>query len=332
MEKFISEDLGPIQVKRMKQALSEMSWESKARIELTNRLNEKGEIEDNSSKLIDVFGQTSEFYAQEYQRLFNLFNGKINKENLKEFLEEAGKSLKTIMDNPRIEDKRKTREELEEKDRELKARMEEERKKREEFERQSVEIPKDKMGICLDLCFDDSDIMTDYFSPHRSLEKRLLAIVKRQPQKEALARRIASQIPDLKDFEWTWHTENYSMGHGNYLSATKVHETRKHDAYDGRKEVACFYEITFNGWDREIPHHQYLGDLTKSTPKGVKGDGIEVRENKEKNGVEIIFAAKPNDEVLTSLKANGWRWSRFNGLWYNKLTPENLDFAKNLTC
>ena len=61
-----------------------------------------------------------------------------------------------------------------------------------------------------------------------------------------------------------------------------------------------------------------------------KANGKEVRENKEKNGVEILFDQKPSDQILIKLKANGWRWFRFNRVWYNRLTPENLEFAKSL--
>lgn len=40
------------------------------------------------------------------------------------------------------------------------------------------------------------------------------------------------------------------------------------------------------------------------------------RLNKAKGGVELYFPGKPAQEVLADLKANGFRWSRFNGCWY----------------
>ena len=334
MEKFTSEDLEPIQVKRVNKVFSKMSWESKAHIEKTNRINEKGEVEENRSKLVNVFGQRSELYEQEYQRLFKLFNGKVNKSNLKEFMTEGEKSIKLIVDNPRIEDKRKPEDQLRKENQKFKANMEEQRKKQEEFERQSVEIPDGKMGILLDLCFDDSDMMTDYFNRHANIKTRLLAIVRKQAERESLARGIVERIPELKAIEWDWKTEKYSMGHGNYLTAKSCHETRKHKAYDGREKVGCFYEVTFRSWKgKEIPHEKYyLGDLTEQQNKSVSRDnGKEIRENTEKDGVEIAFNSKPDDETLSLLKANGWRWSRFNKLWYNRRTSENLQFAKSLS-
>jgi len=336
MEKFLSEDLGPIQLKRVNKILSSMAWESKARIEKTNRINEAGDVEENESKLIEVFGQTGKLYKQEYERLFNLFNGKVNKANLQQFLDEANKSLRHIKNNPRIEDKRKPEEQLRKEDEEYRARMEERRKKEEEFKRQSIEIPSEKMGICLDECFDDSDMMVDYFCPHRLVKRRLLAIVKTQPEKEALARRIIEQIPELKAIEFEWKTEKYSMGHGNYLIAKTSHRTSMQNAYRfsygaNEGEVNIFYEATFMSYGQEIPHEKYyLGDLTQHNSSKTTGNGKEVRENKEKNGVEIVFDSKPDDEILTLLKANGWRWSKFNRLWYNRLTPENLEFANTL--
>ena len=331
MEKFLSEGLGPRQFKEVKEILSKMSWEAKAHIEKTNRINDKGEVEENESRLIDVFGQRSELYDKEYKRLFDLFNGKLNKPNLQQFLSEAKKSLQTILDNPKTEDKRKPEEELREDDQKFKERMEKQREKQAEFERQSIEIPKGKMGILLELCFDDSHMMTDYYCPHRNLETHLLAIVRKQSEREALARSIIEQIPDLKEIEFDWKTEKYSMGHGNYLIAKSSHETRKHEAYDGREEIVCFYEITFKSYGQEIPHEKYyLGDLTEKSGPISNGNGKEIRENTEKNGVEIVFDSKPADDVLMRLKAHGWRWSRFNRLWYNRLTPGNLEFAKSL--
>jgi len=214
--------------------------------------------------------------------------------------------------------------------------MEKQREKQAEIDRQSIEIPKGKMGICLDECFDDSDMMTDYFCPHRLVKRRLLAIVRSQAERESLARRIVEQIPDLKEIEFDWKTEKYSMGHGNYLTAKSSHRTSMENAYrfnyGGKEgEVPIFYEVTFTSYGREIPHEKYyLGDLTEKSGPSSSGNGKEIRENKEKNGVEIIFNSKPDDSILMRLKGHGWRWSRFNQLWYNKLNPENLEFAKSL--
>jgi len=53
----------------------------------------------------------------------------------------------------------------------------------------------------------------------------------------------------------------------------------------------------------------------------------EVRRNEEKNGVEIHFSEKPGDEILTELKSNGWRWSRFTKCWYKRFTEFDFNFA-----
>lgn len=337
MEQFTSEDLGKIQVNKVKKALGGLSMEGKGFIEKTNRLDENGEVQENDSTLYDLFGKKSEAYSREFERLFTLFNGKVSRDNLTEFLEEVGKSRAAIkLDRP-IRDNRKPKEELEERASKFKAIQQEQRKRQEEFDKQSIEIPAGKIGVCLDVCFDDSDIMTDYFHRHSLVERRLLAIVRKQSETERLARRIIEQVPELKDMEFDWHTEKYSMGHGNYLEATRSHEARDHKAYDGREEVNCFYEVTFtySGSSRhEIPHSKYfLGDLTEATTKTIgKSNGKTIRENTEKNGVEIIFNSRPDDEVLSLLKANGWRWSRFNQLWYNRLTQDNLEFAQQLAC
>ena len=68
----------------------------------------------------------------------------------------------------------------------------------------------------------------------------------------------------------------------------------------------------------------------KATANEVCGDAVTVTENTEKNGVEIRFPSMPSEEVRTELKSRNWRWSRFGGCWYNRMTDSNMEFARNL--
>jgi len=57
------------------------------------------------------------------------------------------------------------------------------------------------------------------------------------------------------------------------------------------------------------------------------GLNIEVREGTKQGFSEIVFNEKPNEDIRNKLKANGFRWSRYNGCWYGK--TENLpEFAE----
>lgn len=59
-------------------------------------------------------------------------------------------------------------------------------------------------------------------------------------------------------------------------------------------------------------------------------NGVTVSENIEKGGVEIRFPAKPSADVLTNLKAHGWRWSRFSSCWYKPASDAARAFANSL--
>ena len=52
--------------------------------------------------------------------------------------------------------------------------------------------------------------------------------------------------------------------------------------------------------------------------------------NSEKNGIEIRFGGKPAAEIIESLKANGFRWSGKQKMWYAKQTEETIAFANSL--
>ncbi len=69
---------------------------------------------------------------------------------------------------------------------------------------------------------------------------------------------------------------------------------------------------------------------TQAPVEATTVDGVTVRENEEKNGVEIIFPDKPNEQVRQSLKDNRFRWSRPQKLWYAQRNERTLNFAKSL--
>ena len=52
--------------------------------------------------------------------------------------------------------------------------------------------------------------------------------------------------------------------------------------------------------------------------------------NNEKNGIEIRFDKKPAQEVIDELKANKFRWSTKQKMWYAKQTEERIEFAKSI--
>lgn len=53
--------------------------------------------------------------------------------------------------------------------------------------------------------------------------------------------------------------------------------------------------------------------------------------NSDKGGVEIRFSERPDSSVLEQLKANGWRWSRFSGCWYQRDSEGARQFAQEFT-
>lgn len=57
---------------------------------------------------------------------------------------------------------------------------------------------------------------------------------------------------------------------------------------------------------------------------------VTVKFNEDKNGIELYFDNRPNAEMLTQLKANGFRWSKFQKIWYAKDNEERRNFLINL--
>ena len=59
-------------------------------------------------------------------------------------------------------------------------------------------------------------------------------------------------------------------------------------------------------------------------------EGVDVRENAERQGVEIRFKGRPDDAVLAKLKGAGFRWSRPQRLWYARISEKTRAVAASL--
>lgn len=58
---------------------------------------------------------------------------------------------------------------------------------------------------------------------------------------------------------------------------------------------------------------------------------LRVEINPEHDGIEVYFPGKPSDAVRAGLKADGWRWHRQKGCWYNRNTEAHLQQLRALT-
>ncbi|MCY8083122.1 hypothetical protein MOC02_07375 [Bacillus inaquosorum] len=58
---------------------------------------------------------------------------------------------------------------------------------------------------------------------------------------------------------------------------------------------------------------------------------VVLRINEELNGIELYFESKAEQEVLTHLKSNGFRYSGFKKCWWNKRTEKSMQVANSVT-
>lgn len=206
---------------------------------------------------------------------------------------------------------------------------------------ETVTVPADHTAVYLQQTYDDSDAMSDYFHRHASYGPPFLLAVYpgKARQSEALARAAVSVYPGLSKVEFTWHTETYSMGHGNYLMSKDCPGSLRESRHS-TEPLPCAFEVQF-AYTYQTPktYHTwqtYPGTVAPLPAEGPafvgQGNGHGTpRLNAEKGGVEIRFASRPDDATLAPLRAAGWRWSRFSKCWYTKDTPASRQFAAEFT-
>jgi len=71
-------------------------------------------------------------------------------------------------------------------------------------------------------------------------------------------------------------------------------------------------------------------NITIETIEEVNNISVQVSFNEEKNGIELKFTDKPSTEILSQIKANGFRWSKYQKIWYCKDSKEKRDFLTSI--
>ena len=203
-----------------------------------------------------------------------------------------------------------------------------------------VTVPLHQTAVTLCLKYNGSNPQVDHFDYHARLgcPDYLILLVRKQPQTEALARRALSLCPGLQRLDWTWHTERYAGGHGNYLQSSPFPYPA------GLPTPYCqvslvFWEIEFTashpGHTLELWPHQHFGDKSiipnsqtlDPTPQTPITAAMIL--NPQFNGVEIHFTRRPSDTALAPLRADrAWRYTGRTQCWYARQTPATLAFAR----
>jgi len=97
--------------------------------------------------------------------------------------------------------------------------------------------------------------------------------------------------------------------------------------YDKDKSATAVNRIV----DRiEAAIHHPEGNETTGAAATTNADGVIIRRNLEKDGIEVVFSARPDEAIRAGLKRLKFRWSRRQGLWYARYNASLWDRVHQL--
>jgi hypothetical protein len=211
-----------------------------------------------------------------------------------------------------------------------------------------IPLPYGMMAVTLCAKFNDSAPQVDHFNYHARFgcPDFALLIVPKQAKTERLARQALSLCPDLAvgiGLEWTWKSETWSMGHGNYLQSSafelppELSQGVRFTFPQPPQPFHAFWEIEFTTNLREgqlvelWPHKNFKPFPQPSTLNPQRGrPTASVILNTAKSGVEIHFSRRPDDVALQPLRDDRrWRYTGFSRCWYARQSPELTAWAND---
>lgn len=277
-------------------------------------------------------------YNRDVEELTASLPSPIRAENMEAIIQKA-KAI--FSQHVPVVDRRRTPEQEAEQQAELKKAAERECQFEKDFvaefgQPEKVTIPAGRKGVILRLSYDNSDPMSDYFHPYAQYGFDLLLdlVPAKKQERETLFRKTLAKYPDLQKLEWKWKARKLAGGYGNFLESGPTGIIKKHPTYDGGKQVNLSYMIRMQdpcGMTRLfIPYKDYPGVASGGEhPQTPPADlsSIQVIHNVEKQGIEITFPEKPEEDVLEWLRTRGFRWHRQNKYWYARYNEELFTLA-----
>lgn len=330
-------DLGPIMANKVNKALNSLAMRAKQVRTLTGIKTDTLPPDDGCRSYLLFGGPTHPEYSAKIVELQAKHGATVTAANYKALLADVDALCQWFHDNPMIDDQRITQEEH---DAKVAAdRAANEKRNAEDAARQAkvnevrsqleaVRPPWATAAIVAYYEEDACDMLTDYFA---TITKRAIVLGFRGGKRDdfGLMRRLAAQHPETAALDCTEaeHRDNHSMGRGNYLKLGGRYST-------GWYVQAVSLDGYFTHRLASLPcEFAVKAEASTSAPAGsgeVSGNGVTVKRNAEKDGVELHFPGKPSQDVIDRVKAGGFRWSRFSKCWYAKASNRNLAFAYEL--
>jgi len=219
-----------------------------------------------------------------------------------------------------VHDKRRTEEEIEERNKVCADNREQWAQDKENWlmkycgSTEPVKIPEGQMGVVLRFYYNDSDMMTDYYHPHCGWgHTMLLGTVKKGPRRESTARSVLSKYPELAALTWKWNVQNWSMGHGNWLESKEmITRAVGKKTYSGISDPQVWYEISLSSYGDIYPYKPFLippGKVATTETPQEKNIDLDFEVTHDRDWTWIEFPEKPADSILKTLKENfqaGW--------------------------
>jgi hypothetical protein len=132
---------------------------------------------------------------------------------------------------------------------------------------------------------------------------------------------------------WSHHKSNVVS---ELIAAAQNFEETKHLTAEDRDtrtySSRVFVGSDWNGWSvykTETDNENYIYAVAQqgyyakpmtapSESSETSSAGVRIVHNKQQDGIEIHFSAKPSQGTLDTIKAAGFRWSKFNKCWYKR--------------
>jgi hypothetical protein len=312
--KWSARGIGPVQAKRVVQAINGLASEGKAYVERTGVIG----AETREHVIYAFSAPVRPEVAEAQKRIGERFGWEVTPDNYKQIIAAHEQALAECRAARQVVDKRVTPEEhqarlaaIAERDR-----LARERREREEALMAEVRAkapPGAEAVVVAELQEDTSDPMTDYFA---NKTVRSVAIGYRFGKREDFAqlRHVAASFPETAHLaaKETERRDNYSMGAGNYLSDHG-------SANSGSGWVVRSYPLRGAGTPR-LTEVRIPDRPVAPAPTTTAGHGATIRPSSmgREGFVEVVFAERPSQETLAALKAHGFRWARGNRCWYGR--------------